>query len=308
MGYNTYTTDDLVNDILLLGHVPTANTTFTASQILRLATIEMQTPLMKQILSTRGNYYLTYSDYAIASDGLYDIPSEAVGGGLYNVEQVQNTTIIPVEPIEETEQLNTQSPTSGCYGYFFRGNQVQILPIPNIGIVRLWYIKRTSTLVETTAACQITSIASNVYTVSSVPTNIITGVTLDGCGENPPFNVLGTQIATVVSGTNITLTTAITDLAVGDWLALTQQTPVVPIPVEFRIVLAQRVVCKIYELQGYMEKLSAAQAKLAEYERDLYAMISPRATNKSKVINARLGGFWRTGNRRMINFQAGKNG
>lgn len=306
MGYNTYTTADLVNDILLLGHVPTGNNTFTPAQILRIATLELQTPVMKQILSTRGGYYLGYDEYALASTGLYVIPSGAVMGVLENVELVQNTTIIPVNQIEESEQFSTNSPTSTSYGFFMRGNYVQILPTPQIGTPRLWYTKRTSDLILTTAASQVTGIAGAVVSVSSVPSTIVTGVTIDACGDQPPFNILATQTVTDVTGTDITLDVAVPDLEIGDWIALEGQTPVPQIPVEFRLILAQRVVCKIYELQGYLDKLRAAEKVLERYESDTFNLLTPRVKSQTKVINPIVGGFLSGNANRMTNFPAGR--
>lgn len=306
MGYNTYTTSDLVNNILLVGHVPIGNSTFTAPTLINLANRELQTGIMKQILSTRGGYYLTYEDYEAAQDGLYVIPSDAIAGALANVELVQEPTIIPVNLIEESEQFSTNSPTSTSYGFFMRGNFVQILPTPSIGVARLWYLKRPSTLIPTSQAAQITSVNGAVLTVSSAPSTLAVGVTVDVCGDQPPFNILGTGEITDITGVDITLDGIIVDVSPGDWIALEKQTPVPQIPVEFRPLLEQRVVVKIYELQGYLDKMKAAQAKLDELEKDTMNLITPRVKSQSKIINPVNGGFLSGSSNRMTNFPAGR--
>lgn len=304
---NLYTTTELISDIKLLGHVPTGNSTFTTTNLLRLATLEIQTPIMKQILATRGGYYKTYEDYEIVADGLYCIPSGAVAGALDNVELVQSPSIIPVNQIEESEQLSTNSPTSTSYGYFMKGNYVQILPIPNIGVARLWYTKRTSELILTSAGAQITAINGAVITVSTVPSSIVVGVSVDALGDQPPFNILGTRDVDDVSGTDITLDSAVDDLAVGDWLALEGQTPIPQVPVEYRLILAQRVVCKIYELQCYLEKWKAAKEVLKQYEEATANLITPRVKSQTKVVNPINGGFMSQNSNRATNFPAGRN-
>lgn len=304
---NTWTTSDLISDILLLGHVPTGNNTFTPQNILRLATLEIQTPIAKQILSTRGGYYLDYLDYAAVANGLYGIPSAAVAGALANVELIQGPTIVPVNIVEESEQFSTNASTSTSYGCFLKGNFVQIIPIPNVGTPRLWFLKRTSDLILTTAASQVTGIAGAVISVSSIPSTIVVGSILDACGDQPPFNILGTQIVLGISGTDITLDAPVTGLTIGDWLAPTGQTPIPQIPVEYRLILAQRVVCKIYELQGYLDKLAAAQKKLAEYESDTFNLITPRIKSQTKIVNPINGGFLSGYGNRMFNYPAGKN-
>lgn len=305
MAYNTYTTSDLVNDITLFGHLPTGQNTFTPTQLLRLSTLELQTPLVQQIMSTRGGYYLTYADYPAAQDGLYDIPSDCVAGALVNVELVQEPTIIPVNPIEESEQFSTISPTSTSYGFFPRGNQIQILPTPSIGVARFWYIKRTSDLVLTSQCAQITSIASNVFTVSSVPSTLTVDDTIDLVGDQPPFNILGTRTITNIVGTDITLSSAVNDSAIGNWICLESQTCVPQIPVEYRILLTQRVICKIYELQGYLDKKREAEKALEKYEKATIRLITPRASSKTKVISPVNGGFLSGTLNRMTNFPAG---
>lgn len=303
MGYNTYTTSDLVNNIKLLGHVPTGNNTFTAVNIITLADRELQTPILSQILSTRGGYYKTYIDLEINSTGLYLIPSDAVMGALEHIEIVNGTTIIPVSIIEESEQFSTEAPTSSSYGAFMRGNFVQILPFPTDGVVRLWHAKRPSSLVPTSSCAQITEILSNVITVSSVPSTFAIDGTLDAAGDQPPFNVLGERTISSIAGTEITLSSPVTDLSVGDWLCLNKQTCVPQIPVEFRALLEQRVVVKLYELQGYLDKMKAAEGKLQELEKSTFKLLTPRVKSQTKIIAPVNGGFL-SGNRRVTNFPA----
>jgi hypothetical protein len=303
MGFNTYTTTDLVNNIKLVGHVPTGNSTFTQAQLITLADRELQTPLLKQILSTRGGYYLTFNDYVAVDTGLYVIPADCVMGALENVELISGTSIIQVNPIEESEQMSTISPTSTSYGYFMRGNYVQILPTPNNGSVRLWFAGRPSHIVATSSCAQVTDINGAVITVSSVPTNITTGNLIDAVGDQPPFNVYATQTILNITGTAITLDAPVTDLTVGDWICLNKQTCIPQIPVEFRPLLEQRVVCQIYESQGYIEKLNVAMKKLKELEEATFALITPRVKSKTKVIMPINGGFL-AGTRRLTNFPA----
>lgn len=306
MGYNTYTTTDLVTNIKLVGHVPTGDSTFTPANLINLANRELQTAIMKQILSTRGGYYKTFEDFEIRADGLYVIPSDAIAGALDNVELVQEPTIIPVNIIEESEQFSTNSPTSTSYGCFMRGNFVQILPIPNIGVARFWFYKRPSQLIPTNQAAQITAINGAVLTVASVPSTLAVGDDVDVLGDQPPFNVLGEGVITDITNTDITLDAVDYDIEIGDWIALHNQTPIPQIPVEFRPLLEQRVVSKIYELQGYLDKLAASDKKLKELEADTFNLITPRIKSQTKIINPINGGFLAGNQNRMTNFPAGR--
>lgn len=302
---NSYTTTDLVNNILLVGHLPTGNNTFTATQAIELADRELQTSVISQIQSTRGGYYLSYQDYTARADGLYVIPSDCIAGALENIEVIQDSGIIPVALIEESEQFSTTAPTTTSYGAFLKGNFVQILPIPTVGSVRVWFSKRPSKLVPITSCARITAIAGAVITVSALPTTFLAGISIDALGDQPPFNILSTETILSVAGTDVTLSNPVNDLTVGDWLALEKQTPVPQIPVEFRPLLEQRVVVKIYELQGFREKMQMAQKKLEELEKATFLLITPRVKAKTKVIHPVNGGFLSGGRSRMSNFPAG---
>jgi hypothetical protein len=301
---NTYTTADLVDNVLLISHLPTGNNTFTATKIIQLADRELQTSIISQIQSTRGGYYLDYKDYAPTIDGLYVIPRDCVAGTLENVELVSDTGITPISLLEESEQFSTVSPSATSYGFFLRGNHVQILPTPGMGSVRLWYIRRPSRLILSSLAAQVTGVVGNTLSTFSLPTNLTIGSEVDVVGDQPPFNILGTTSITAITGTDITLSDPISNLNVGDWVALENQTPIPQIPVEFRALLEQRVVVKIYELQGYSEKMKLAQQKLQELEKAMFKLITTRVKTKTKVIMSVNGGFL-SGSGRLGRFPAG---
>jgi hypothetical protein len=303
-----YTTDNLIENVRLFAHIPDADSTFTPENILKIATREMQTPIVKQILSSRGNYYLTYKDYEINAAGLYLIPQLAIAGALYQVQMVQNTTIIPVNLIEPAEQFTTNSSTTTSYGYFFVGNYVQILPIPNLGVVRLWYFLRPGKLIQTTEASKILMVTDNVYSVNIVPDTITVGSYVDFVGSASPYNVYGlSKLVTDITGTDITVESAIDDVEVGDYICPTGTSVTPQVPTEYQVALEQRCVVKIYELQGYLDKMKAAKAQLAEYEADTLALVTPRVQSQSKIINPVNGSFWSGNSNRFGNYPAGRN-
>lgn len=104
----------------------------------------------------------------------------------------------------------------------------------------------------------------------------------------------------------MTLENAVSGLSVGDWLALEGQTPIPQIPVEFRPLLEQRVVVKLYELQGFLEKMKIAQKKLEELERSTFTLITPRVKSSTKVIHPVNGGFLSGRRNRITNFPVGQ--
>lgn len=289
-GANRYTTTELLADIKRTGHVASSQNTFGNSDLLRLADFELQTAILRMILSARENYYLTYNDYSIASDYTYAIPLRAIGGAVADVQIVSGTTIFQVVRTEISEQFVTDASSSGSYSFYIKGNYL-VLPGVTSGTVRVWYYTRPNTLVVSTAGCQITSIASNVLTfaASTIPSTVSTSTPCDLIKDQPGFECLTIDATpSAVTATDITFSAGSvpTTLAVGDWVCLAGQTVVPQIPVEFLPILVQRVVVKYYEIQGYLDKMKAAQEKLKEMSADVLAIINPRVSGAPKRIVA----------------------
>lgn len=299
MAANSYTTANLLTSIRRNGHIPTASAPFQDSDLLAMADEECQTSLLRQILSVRENFYLTSIDYTANATGTYAIPTRAIGGALADVKIYNGSSIYPVGRTEIDAQFSTITSSTGYYAFYIQGNNIVVLPNPTSGTVRLWYYVRPSTLIATSAASQVTVIASNVLTFASLPSTITTSTPCDLVKDQPFFDIQGMDLTpTVVTSTQLTFSAVPSALVVGDWVALAGQTPVPQIPVEFRPLLSQRVVVKYYEAQGYLGKKKAAQEKYTEMEKDLMGIINPRVVEAVKTIvpdGSLIGGYrrWR---------------
>lgn len=290
MAANTYTTSDLISLVKLLGHVPQANTTFTAPEILTLSDLELSTSIAKLLKETDEGYFQTIVEYDQDDSGEYPVPSNAIASTAYVLQIRNGQAIWPISRQEVAEMTTTTFPSVGNWSYFIRDNTFHVLPAQFSGVLRVTYERRRSKLVPVTSCAQVSSIAGQVVTVSSVPSAWVVGDTLDLQTATPQFDLVGEAEITDITGTNITVDGTLDDLSAGDYLCLSDQTCVPQIPVEFRPLLAQRVVCKIYELQGYLDKLKAAQAKLAEMESAITGLVTPRTQAAPKIVNPSWGG------------------
>lgn len=290
MAVNTYTTTDLISLINTLGHVPQSNATFTPTKLLTLADLELRTAIAKQLKEADEGYFQTITEYEQTDSGEYDMPSSAIASAGYVVQIRNGQAIWPVSRQEVSELTTTTFPSVGNWSYFIRNNTFHLLPAQFGGVLRITYERRPSRLVPVTSCAEISAINGQVVSVTSVPSAWVNGDTVDGQQATPQFNYYGPFEVTDITGTDITLTGDITTLTEGDYLCLEGQTCVPQIPVEFHSLLAQRVVCKIYELQGYLDKLKAAKAILSEMEANLTALITPRMQATPKVINPSWGG------------------
>ena len=229
-------------------------------------------------------------EYNQDDSGEYRIPGSAIAATAYSIQIRNGQALWPVSRQEVAEMTTTTFPSTGNWTYFIRGNTLVMLPAQFSGVLRITYERRPSKLVPLTSCGLISAINGQVITVGSVPSGWVVGDSIDLQAAQPQFDILGNCEITDITGTDITLDGDLGDLAVGDYLCLEDQTCVPQVPVEFHQLLAQRVVCKIYELQGYLDKMKAAQAKLKEMEDALTALITPRTQAAPKVINPSWGG------------------
>ena len=302
----SYTTDnELVPAVKRLAHIPLANVTFQPTDICAFADDELRTALLSQILSVRESYYLRSKDIPVNASGVYPIPSRAIAGRAHMFQMVVGTLVYPLARIEPKDMVNTINPPTNTYGFYFQGNDIVTLPILPSGVLRTWHYLRPSNLVAQATCGQITVINGDTVTVSAVPTGYTPGVLVDFTQDQPPFGLLSYDLSiTGVSGNNISFAagTVPSTLAVGDWVSLAGTTCVPQLTLEFHPLLAQRVVVKILESQGYFQKMDVAQKKLMEMTKDVIAIINPRDEGNSKKITPnrglvrpgpnRGGGFW----------------
>lgn len=279
--------------------LPDASTgSFSPSALLSYATMELQGPIMTMIMEAREKYYMTSVDYAItANQPYYAIPERAAGGLIAQAQYIQGNEINEL-PALDPKELYT-STTGTPRAIMFQNNYLVLYPIPtqSTGTLRVYYFQRPSTLEQTLNCAQIATISAGSVTCTSVPTSWTTGTVVDWVPSTLPYTPYGLNTSiTGVSGTTITIaipaaaqTNAGTPTpapVVGDWLALSEYTPVPEILRELFVVLVQATICRVLEAAGDQEKLAQAQQKLASYAEAAKRQIQPREQGSSKKIRS----------------------
>lgn len=279
------TTADLITSITSRGLVPTNQNTYTTAQMLQIADEELQTGLLPLVLSTQEEYYSTYIDY-VSPTLVLTLPERAIGGKLRAVNFLRDTIQWPAPRIELEDVNSTFLPS-----YYFRGNEIVFTQQP-LYTVRMYYHIRPSHLIQTSECGRIASIdtATNSLTLSSVPSTYTTSQTFDVVSSTATAKVkaLDQSVVSIV-GTVVTFT-ALPTAAVGDYLCLSGQSPVIQLPYELIPVLAQRVAVKVLEGIGDMDGSKRAQEKLNEMEPRAFRLLEPRSDSQPhKVINRNSG-------------------
>lgn len=278
---NTY----LLNQIKARALIPTSQKTFEDEDILELATDEMHNTVLPMIMGARSEFYVITEDFNVTEAVNYiDIPYRSLGLSVRDVVEVKSDKEYPLSWLEPAYKDRESSA-----GFFFQGNRI-ILRGVNTSTVRIYYYLRPGNLVTTNSAAKILSIdtVTGVIGVTAVPSAWSTSDTLDGVKSRPGFdNVAMDRVISNITSPNITLAN-VSGLSVGDWVALSGESPVPQIPVEFFPYLAQLTAVKILEGIGDFEGMQVAASKLEDLKRNALNLITPRTKGQAKKLTGHI--------------------
>lgn len=289
-----YTTTDLITSIRNRGNIPYTsndNNVNSDTNLLITATEQLLIKLYPLLQSTREEFYVARKSFTITADqSEYVIPSRASGLVVRDIQLIDGNNISSL-PIIDSERISTT--TSGTVeGYYLEHNKIILYPTPatTSGTLRVRYFLRPSRLAATSDCAQIASIntGSNQFTVTSIPTSWATGSVIDIIQQSAPYaNLAIDQTTTSISSTTITLASLPSTLAVGDWVALAEYTPIPQVPMEFQAILAQLTVVKTLEAMGDREAAAYAFKDLQTDLTNMMTLVTPRNQGERKKVISR---------------------
>lgn len=263
------------------------------ADILAIADDVMRSQMVPLLLSLRQEYFLTSSTTPlVAGQNSYAIPYRAIGRTLrdFKLEDatgtVRSLSLIPIE--DEHRLVSAGAP----YSFYFKGDKVILLPTPTSTVSTLifWWDLAPNDLVVPTAAAQVSSVSGDTVTFLTVPQTFIAGVTLDFIQGQSGNSLLAMDKAiTSVAGTQVTFTTGDvpTTLVAGDWVALSQQSPVVQLPNEVLPLF------QAWTEQGCLKAIGDYEGAKAlvtnDLERNVKLMMQPRIQGEPSIIMNRNG-------------------
>jgi hypothetical protein len=289
-----YTTTELLASIKRRANIPSASGVFGDAELLAIASEELRTYIVPLVLKHREDYWLTSDAYTLTTSTSYPVPSRSIGGKLAEVTVLDGSGREYNLPRVMPSDLEESRP-----GFYMDGNGVRIYvrgnqPPTVLGqTLRLRYYVRPSTLIATTAAANVSSLAGwPVVTLSGGYATLVASGTYDCVGFESPFPIK-TIFTGGIAGSSLTVGTGSSDrFTVGDWICNAGESPVVQAPVEFHDLLAQKVSIKVFESKGMTEKLGSAREELGRMEADASNLITPRVDGEPKRAVAR-GGLFR---------------
>lgn len=267
------TTTDLLNSVKRKSLLPESASTFSDADILDIASELIKTDILPMILKSRGEFYVFEEELTLSRDGdkpYIQIPYRAVG-----------RSIVGLKEPDSDEDLDPMF-------YYVQGNRIIFYSIVNNSSVVCQYHLRPGNLVQTSEVGTISHIdrSTGIVTLLSTPTSFTTSQTYDvisaKTGETYGIDISCSNVAAPY----ITFTSADipADANVGDYICLSDESPLPQIPEELHPYLTQLVVCQILEGLGDAQALQAAERKMQKLEQNALSMISPRVQNKGKAI------------------------
>lgn len=289
---------ELLDDLKVRGMIPTSQSTFTEARLLNIANATMRSKMLPLIDKVQEGYYSYDVDTALNATGQYNIHTRAVGGKLLDASLINGNDRLQLTRYfeEDLEEIDTPP---GNYGFYLKRSQIILVPRVPSGwtSLRQTFLLRPPQIIATTSGAQISAIntGTGVVTCSSVPSSWTTSNLFDMVQAEAHFDTLAIDlpISAITTGTSGTLTFAAASLpsrlAVGDWIGLAGQSPVVQMPVELFPLLAQE--CANVTLRGQTD-LTAYNLGVEEAKRlkeEILSLITPRVQNEGKKIVNRTG-------------------
>lgn len=277
--------------------VPANQVRFDDTDFLKFADEETEATILPMLTSIRQEYLVKQKNVTVtANQAAYKIPYRAVGRTLRDIKlsDTSGQVIRRLALIDPSEShIFSVNSFGEPFGYMPQGDKIVLLPTPTTAnyVIQFFYELAPSELIPTSEAGQITAINTTTgdVTISAAVTGFTSGATMDLVDGKAGCTVKAEDIVnTSVSGTTVTFTAADlpSDLAVGDYVALSNQTPVVQLPDELHQSLVQAVICRLLEALGDFEGLQAARGSLKDKLDSAIKLLTPRIESQMpKVIN-----------------------
>lgn len=288
----SYTTSDFLTNVKMRASIPTSQSTFDTTKLLALGDAEIRSYILPLLLRSR-EYYLAYDDdRAINATGVYILSPRAVGSKLINASLLDGSNIQELTWITEDELFRLDQTLRGVPGIYLKRNAVILVPPTSHGFsqIRLTMNIRPGNLVSTMSAAQITSIntGTNTLTFSTIPSTFVTSLTYDVIQNEPHFDHISIdQVASSITSTTMVFSSLSSRIAVGDWVSVSQTSPVVQVPADLQPLLEQKVSSSILRFQGDKESAAAAEAEVKRMEEATMALYVPRVEKAGKKISMR---------------------
>lgn len=264
---------ELLTEIKRKGQIQSAQTVISDTDLIAMANRELQQVIAPKIVSLRDNYFSCQKDYSLSGRRRYRLPPRILG------DRIDLIKILDGSGAEYNLIQTTRNERSYLRQGFYvtEGDIVLTGDLPT-GTMRVFYSCRPALMVVGATTTAISSVSSGSFAVT------IANGTYDAIRANQPYRTISPNIS--VTG-NVGTNSDSSDYELfqaGDFVIAQDQSPYVPLEETMCDWLSQRTVMRYHEYLGHVEEMQLAGAKLADIERDIMALLSPRVSDQPKVV------------------------
>ncbi len=301
-----YTTTSLLASIKRRITLPDAQNLYSSDDLLAFMGDELSSTIIPLIHSVQQEYWVMKVDVPlVANQTNYTIPIRGITNGLRLVTTLNtngNEGDFPLlRPEMTASSFSWLSPytVSVLYGFYIEDDHVVVFPpqiVSNpVNSIRFRIERAPSQLCDVNAAAQVVSIAGQVVTVNTIPSDWTTALQFDLINGQPALQSKGDDLSVSLLNTGtseITFTTTLpTNLVAGDWISVANTSPIPQIPYQMFPYLAQCVASLCLAGLADQEPYQESQRKLAIMKEDLLKLMQPRDMGNVQTIVNRGGLF-----------------
>lgn len=301
--------DKIIDSVRKRTMTPDDTSIFTDSDILDIVNEELDVQVLQKLLTLHEDHLTIYIDVPRNEEGEYDIPYRAIGNKVRDIHLISGDITYELSQISLGELPDySYSIDSNSYldRFYVESNKIKLVNSTRpYNFVRFYFYVRPNVLTKMEEAGIISAIIDNgddtvTLTLSQVGRNFTNSVSYDIVGARTPNKIKSFDLIPVdngvVTGTTGSVTfnksdmeDILTEIKVGDYITLAEQTPVPNIPTEMHPILAQAAAIHLLEALGDTEALNNAQRRMEMMSTSVQSLVDDRVELAPKKIKPRHG-------------------
>ncbi len=292
------TADDLLLGLKDRGIVPSNQSQLQDNRFLAMADRIVEIRIVPLLESCDQEFFVTTASVTInAGQSLYAIPYRSIGRGIRDLKMqdasgnIRNLVKIAIE------DAHAYATSGDTIGFYFLGDQVRLVPdVPatlSQGLSLLFYFRMPpNKLCASSSAALVLSATATDVVVSSVPTNLVNGVSVDfiqgksGCSIYNIDKTLNSIAGTTLSFTSGDVPmTAPSVLTAGDYVCLAGTSPVLNfVPNEMFSYLESLLTERVLYAVGDSTGAKDLKDTIKEEKENLLKILDPRIDGEPTII------------------------
>ncbi len=274
---------------------PVSQNTYVLADIVTLMDRNLSMVVVPMLKSTGQEYFVYNVDRTIVNgQSAYTFPERAIGNALRDVVLVDASgnevalNNLMREYIKVLFPFNFV-PSIWSFGQYMTGDSVNLYNtmIQTYTAYSLRFIteRRPGGLTLTSNCGQITAVTGNVLTLSNVDATWTTSDLFDIINQKPPFQSIGDDLAvTDITGSQVTLSSVPSNIAVGQWFCPAGLSCLPQIPYDMFALLEELTVATLAEGLEMTQLAATAAKNIENWTNNALKLARPRIKGSTRVI------------------------